>query len=123
LPNTPDLSRREFLTATTAAFVAGGVQTVLPVVARAAPPVWSGVPGQTWTVGVPVLLRLADYVTDADGDPLTFSLDQSLPPGLTLSNGIISGVPTGEFVGTYVATASHTSDTLGPSSPMGLQLR
>jgi hypothetical protein len=86
-----------------------------------AAPVWSVVPDQTWTVGVSAQLRLADYVSGPS--PLTFSLNQPLPPGLTLTNGVISGVPTAEFAGSFVATASDTSDALAPSSPGGLQAR
>lgn len=68
------------------------------------PPAWTSVPDQTWVVGVPVLLDLAAYCTDPDGDALTFSLDLALPPGLTLSGSVISGTPTAVF-----ATASFTA--------------
>lgn len=70
-------------------------------------PVWSVIPDQTWVVGVPVLLDLAAYCTDPDGDALSFSLDLALPPGVTLSGSVISGTPTAEFAqATFVATAA-----------------
>ncbi|MES9991792.1 MAG: hypothetical protein ABW098_07555 [Candidatus Thiodiazotropha sp.] len=69
-------------------------------------PVWSTIPAQTWTVGVAVHIDLNDYVTDADGDTLTFSLDQALPDGVTLDGSVISGTPTAETAtASYVATA------------------
>lgn len=69
-------------------------------------PVWRTIPAQTWTVGVPVYLDLNDYVTDADDDALTISLDSALPDGVTLNDGVISGTPTGETdAASYVATA------------------
>jgi hypothetical protein len=69
-------------------------------------PVWSTIPAQTWTLGVAVYLDLNDYVTDADGDALMISLDQVLPDGVTLNDGVISGTPTAETaLATYVATA------------------
>ncbi|MES9972377.1 MAG: hypothetical protein ABW092_20280 [Candidatus Thiodiazotropha sp.] len=69
-------------------------------------PVWSAIPAQTWTVGVAVYIDLNDYVTDADGDALTFSLDRALPDGVTLNGSIISGTPTAETASAdYTATA------------------
>ena len=56
-------------------------------------PVWSRIPTQAWIVGVPIYIDLMDYVTDPDGDALTFSLDQPLPDGVTLNGSIISGTP------------------------------
>ena len=69
-------------------------------------PVWSTIPAQTWTVGVAVHIDLNDYVTDPDGDTLTISLDQVLPDGVTLNDGVISGTPSGETdTASYMATA------------------
>jgi hypothetical protein len=69
-------------------------------------PVWSTIPSQTWTVGVPVYIDLNDYVTDPDDDALTFSLDIALPDGVTLNGSVISGTPTTVTASaTYVATA------------------
>ncbi|PVV19379.1 MAG: hypothetical protein B6D78_13585 [gamma proteobacterium symbiont of Ctena orbiculata] len=69
-------------------------------------PVWSTIPAQTWTVGVPVYLDLNDYVTDADGDALTISLDSALPNGVTINDGVISGTPSTATASTsYAATA------------------
>ncbi|MEW8684173.1 MAG: hypothetical protein AB2556_00060 [Candidatus Thiodiazotropha sp.] len=71
-----------------------------------AAPVWRTIPAQTWTLGVPVYLDLNDYVTDADGDALTLSLDLALPDGVTLNDGVISGTPTTETASaTYLVTA------------------
>ncbi|MES9991790.1 MAG: hypothetical protein ABW098_07545 [Candidatus Thiodiazotropha sp.] len=70
------------------------------------PPVWSTIPAQTWTVGVPVYLDLNDYVTDADGDALTITLDKALPDGVSLNGTIISGTPTAATdLASYAATA------------------
>ena len=69
-------------------------------------PAWTEVPDQIWTVGQPVELDLAQYCTDPDGDPLTFSLDQELPPGLVLDGSVIRGTPTAEFAAApFTATA------------------
>ncbi|MES9943930.1 MAG: hypothetical protein ABW080_03110 [Candidatus Thiodiazotropha sp.] len=69
-------------------------------------PVWSTIPAQAWTVGVPVYLDLNDYVTDADGDALTISLDSALPDGVSINDGVISGTPTAETASaSYMATA------------------
>ncbi|MES9943931.1 MAG: hypothetical protein ABW080_03115 [Candidatus Thiodiazotropha sp.] len=64
------------------------------------------IPPQTWTVGDPVHLDLNDYVTDPEGDALTFSLDRPLPDGVTLNGSVISGTPTTATASTsYAATA------------------
>ncbi len=69
-------------------------------------PIWQTIPDQTWVVGVPVSLDLADYCTDPDGDALSFSLDLTLPAGLVLVGSVISGTPTAETASTqYMATA------------------
>ena len=57
-------------------------------------PSWSTIPAQAWIVGVPVYIDLMDYVSDPDGDTLTFVLDQPLPDGVTLNGSVISGTPT-----------------------------
>ena len=69
-------------------------------------PLWSRIPAQAWTVGVPVYIDLQDYVTDPDGDTLTILLDKALPEGVTLDGSVISGTPTAATASTtYVATA------------------
>ncbi|MES9991791.1 MAG: hypothetical protein ABW098_07550 [Candidatus Thiodiazotropha sp.] len=69
-------------------------------------PVWSAIPPQTWTVGVPVYLDLNDYVSDPNGDPLTFTLDTPLPDGVTLNGSVISGTPTAATASaSYAVTA------------------
>ena len=82
--------------------------------ARAELPVWTTIPVQNWIAGQPVFLDLADYVSDADGDSLTFSLDIALPKGVTLNGSIISGTPEAPMEATsYVASA----DDVSPPSP------
>ena len=92
--------------------------------AIAAPPVWTTVPTQVWTVGVPVLLDLANYCTDADGDALAFSLNRSLPPGVTLTGSVISGTPTTAFsAASFIATADDGDDSIPPAPPANLRER
>ncbi len=77
---------------------------------------WLPIPDQSWTVGTPVYLDLADYCTDPTADPELFELDQLLPPGLTLDGGVISGIPTAEAgAGQYVATAEIDLVTGAPT--------
>lgn len=118
-------TRRAFLRVcgTAAAGLIGAGTILLPARrAYAAPPVWSSVPAQVWAVGVPVHLDLAAYCADADGDPLAFTLDRALPPGVTLSGSVISGTPTGVFSATtFVATADDQSDSIPPAAPTDLR--
>ncbi|HET9253172.1 MAG TPA: hypothetical protein VFP58_13750 [Candidatus Eisenbacteria bacterium] len=119
-------TRRRFLKVFGAALAAclGGVASLTPFrKAFAAPPTWSTVPNQIWTVGVPVNLDLSSYCNDPDADPLTFTLSQPLPPGLTLNGSIISGTPTATFApATFVATADDR-DTTAPAPPTDLRTR
>ena len=118
-------TRRGFLKVFGAVVAAclGSVASLTPFKkAFAAPPTWSTIPNQAWTVGVPVSLNLASYCTDPDGNPLTFTLDRALPPGLTLNGSIISGTPTATFASTsFVATADDHQDTTPPSPPTDLR--
>lgn len=118
-------TRRGFLrTCGTAAVGLIGASTIL-LPAResyAAVPVWSTIPTQVWAVGVPVHLDLTGYCSDADSDPLAFSLNRALPAGVTLSGSVISGTPTGVFSATtFVATADDQSDTIPPAAPTDLR--
>lgn len=116
-------TRRSFLKllGAAAAVCLGGVASPFRK-AFAAPPVWSTVPNQLWTVGVPVNLNLASYCTDPDGNPLTFTLDRALPPGLTLNGSVISGTPTGTFASaSFVATANDNQDSTPPAPPTDLR--
>ncbi|MCC7386209.1 MAG: putative Ig domain-containing protein [Deltaproteobacteria bacterium] len=93
--------------------------------AHAQAPVWRTIPDQTWTVGVPVLLDLRAYVSDADGDTLTLSLSRALPPGLTLRDGVISGTPTQELPpAAFVVSADDAQlpDSVPPAAPTGLRV-
>lgn len=118
-------TRRAFLRAcgTAAVGLIGAGAILVPARrAYAAAPVWAAVPAQVWALGVPVHLDLKAYCTDADGDPLTFTLDRALPPGVTLSGGVISGTPTGVFSATtFIATADDQSDTIPPAAPTDLR--
>jgi len=68
--------------------------------------VWSPIPDQVWVVGVPVMLDLAAYVSDPNGNPLTFSLDGDLPSGVILNGSVIAGTPDAPFPTTpYVCSA------------------
>jgi hypothetical protein len=128
-PSTPSspATRRSFLKlfGTAVAACLGGVASLSPFrKAFAAPPTWSTVPNQVWTVGVPVNLNLASYCNDPDADPLTFTLDRALPPGLALNGSIISGTPTATFAAaSFVATADDHEDTTAPAPPTDLRTR
>lgn len=112
---TVDLSRRHFVAGALVAAASlnvacgGGKSEPVPVETAGpagSPPVWALIPDQVWTVGVPVTLDLSQYCTDPNGDQISFTLDQPLPPGLSLSGNVISGTPTAAFdVRTFVATA------------------
>jgi Putative Ig domain len=119
-------SRREFIdrvTSATAALVVG-TTVGLPRLAQAAVPVWATIPNQSWTVGTPVNLDLLNYCSDADADQLAISLSRSLPAGLTLSGGVISGTPTAAFASVdFVASADdgQLGGGLIPAAPTNLQ--
>ena len=124
-PGSGPATRRSFLklcSATVAACL-GGVASLTPFrKAFAAAPVWTTIPNQSWTVGVPVSLNLAAYCSDPDGNPLLFSLDRPLPPGVTLNGAIISGTPTASFAAaSFVATADDRQDTVPPAAPTDLR--
>lgn len=73
-------------------------------------PIWSRIPVQSWIVGVPVHIDLADYVVDPDDDNLIFLLDRALPDGVSLNGGVISGTPVATLgQTTFVATADDNN--------------
>jgi hypothetical protein len=122
---TEALSRREFvqIVAQATAVIAAGAGMLSPAIALALPPVWEPVPDQTWVIGVPVHLDLADYCTDPEGAALVYSMDGALPAGITLDGSVISGTPTAEFsAAEFRATAddSETPDTQPPGAPQAL---
>lgn len=106
-PGTPN--RRDFLKISGAVAIGlvGAAAASIPVRrARLAPPLWAAIPNQIWAIGVPVYLDLSNYCNDPDGDPLSFGLNRSLPFGVTLAGGVISGTPTALFpAATFIATA------------------
>ena len=92
-----------------AVLASGPVFSGLGGFAMAADPVWTGtIPDQNWTLGIPVYLDLRTFVSDPDCDRLTFSVDQPLPPGLNLNNGVISGTPASQVAAlNLIATATE----------------
>lgn len=82
------------------------------------PPAWQTVPAQTLIVGNSYLLLLASYCTDADLNPITFSLvGGSLPTGVTLSTNRLQGTPTvaGQVFSATIRASdpfSHTDTTI-----------
>jgi len=120
------VARRSFLKlcgATVAACLGGGVAILTPLRrALAAAPVWTAnIPNQVWTVGVPVSLDLSAYCNDPDGDSLTYSLDRSLPPGVTRTGAIISGTPTSTFASTTFTATAEDLDSIPPGAPSDLR--
>ena len=100
-----------------------GAAGLIPGRAKAAPPVWTTVPNQLWRIGESVYLDLSDFVTDADGDELSFTLDFALPPGITIDGSVISGIPTSEFASTeFTATADDGEIEIAPNPPTGLTI-
>jgi hypothetical protein len=118
-------TRRNFVKRTSTAItaLAFGATALISNKAKAAAPVWTTIPDQLWRVGESVHLDLSNFVTDADGDTLSYQLDVALPPGLTISGSIISGVPTSEFSpAEFTAAASDGTDEVAPNPPTGLTI-
>jgi len=118
-----DKSRRKFLKGTfSVAAGAFGVGVAgWPDAAWAADdPIWQTIPDQTWAVGVPVQLDLADYASSQISAELLFSINQALPDGVSLRGTVIKGTPTGTFSQDgYVVTAQDGQpiDTMPPGNP------
>ncbi|GEM_PF-1324780 len=68
------------------------------------PPTTTGIPSQTIVQGQAYQLQLTSYVTDPDGQALTFQAS-GLPAGLSLSGSVISGTPAQPGVSTVNVTA------------------
>lgn len=121
------ITRRGFVGSATcalAAYALGGLG-LFSGRAKAAAPVWDRIPDQHWAVGEPVFLDLAEFVTDPDGDALTFTLgDTQLPPGVTFDGRVISGTPTAEFATTVVDVTADdgTPEESRPKAPTGLNV-
>ncbi len=83
------------------------------VVIAPAPPVMGDVPNQTLGLGTPLTLSIASYVTEPNGDTVTYSLTGALPAGLNFnsSTGIISGIPTGLGIFNLSVTATDKDGT------------
>lgn len=67
-------------------------------------PIAAAIPNQTATAGNNVSLDIKSAFTDPDNDALTYTAS-GLPAGLTLANGVISGMPTTEQIATVTITA------------------
>jgi hypothetical protein len=120
-------SRRAFMLNARAISLVAVVGTALQMSrdTKAAAPVWTVIPDQTWVVGQPVNLDLRNYCSDADANMLTFVLSGTLPPGVTINSGVISGTPTAEFAAsTYVAFADdgQSSGIRTPNPPTNVQV-
>ena len=96
------------------------------------PPTTSGISNQTLLQQQPYQLRLTDYVTDPDGQVLTFQAS-GLPTGLSLNGSLISGSPTSTGVSTVgvtaldpgglsVSTTFQVQVNPQPSSPSGFTI-
>jgi len=130
---TPELglempSRRTFLRKARVVSAVAIVGTAIQVSrdTKAAAPVWIAIPDQTWTVGQPVLLDLRNYCSDSDANLLTITLSGALPPGVSISNGVISGTPTAVFTAaSFVASADDGQPTgvRTPNPPTNVQAR
>jgi hypothetical protein len=114
-------TRRDFLrTCLTAlgALAAGALAARPWTRAAAVSPVWEVIPAQTWTVGEPVQLDLADYCSNPEHGRLSFRMSRLLPPGLTLKGSVISGTPTAYFPATqFVAIADNEEEGPAPAAP------
>lgn len=85
------------------------VSVTIPV--NLAPPTWSGTaPANSSTpAGAPYYVRYATYYSDV---PITLSVSDGLPPGLTFDEyGEIQGTPTTPGTYTFTVTASNGSPT------------
>ncbi|MBT8443878.1 MAG: hypothetical protein KJO13_03995 [Gammaproteobacteria bacterium] len=83
-------------------------------------PIWRAIPDQTWAVGVPVYLDLSAYASSQIGAELLFTINQSLPDGVSLNGTVIRGTPTGTFSRSgYVVTAQDGQiiDATPPDNP------
>jgi len=85
---------------------------------------WSAIPAFLLTVGVPVEVRLRDYLTDSSGSA-AITLDRAVPAGLRLENGTISGTPTDATSSRdFVATADDGPGGMDPavSAPFAIEV-
>ncbi len=85
-----------------------GVGTIINDDTQDWPPIISDVPDQIAIKDVIYSLSISDYVTEVNGDTVTYTLSGDLPAGLTFypNTGILSGTPTelGEFPLSVYAT-------------------
>ena len=60
------------------------------------PPIMDDVPNHSTTNGLTYLLDISDYVTQTDGDSITYTLTGTVPTGLSFdtATGILDGTPT-----------------------------
>jgi hypothetical protein len=110
-------TRRDFLKACGAvAMTISGVGPFLVAAKKsdAAGLSWRTIPPQTWLVGVPVYLNLADYCNNPNNIALTYFVDSPLPPGVALHGSVITGTPTVDFQASdFVAIATDQPPITG----------
>ncbi|MFT7880517.1 MAG: putative Ig domain-containing protein, partial [Sulfurimonas sp.] len=77
---------------------------------------------QEGTVGIPFSYNLSTHFNQTEGDPITYTTTDTLPPGITLnaSTGILSGTPT--TAGTYSDIVIRASDDDGTSISNGFTI-
>lgn len=75
---------------------ATGIGTIVNDDTQAWPPIMGDIPNQVIIADIIYTLNVADYVTEVNGDAVTYSLSGSLPTGLSFNTatGLLSGTPT-----------------------------
>jgi hypothetical protein len=80
---------------------------------NSAPALTSGaIPLQEWPLSEPSSLNLGAYISDPEGDAITYTVT-SLPSGMSHTGGVISGEPSSTGAGSATVTAT---DAVGDSS-------
>jgi len=78
-------------------------------------PTVTDIADQTAVEDIAITLNVSGYFTDADGDTLTFTMQDDAPAGLTIdaNTGVISGTPTNNDVGEHSVTIVATDSNNG----------
>ena len=72
---------------------------------------WRTIPDVVLTVGLPANIDFRMWLDDPTGGA-TVTFDAAAPAGTSFDGSVLSGTPTAEATGTFVATASDGSDTV-----------